>query len=99
MPSCVWRIRMRAGDYGDYTEQAWERGEVGVWYGAWNADDFRQPLDQAQPHELLSALPEQQKLGCLLNDDTFKQPRGLLTFRAMIGLLCPSSKRSISHGS
>jgi len=53
---------MRAGDYGDYTERAWERREVGVWYGAWTADDFRQALDQAQPHEFLSALPEQQKL-------------------------------------
>ncbi len=35
-----WRIRLRAGDYGDFSRNAWDRDEVGVWYGGWTAEDF-----------------------------------------------------------
>ena len=58
-----WRIRMRAGDFGDFSKQAWLRGEVGVWYGAWSADDLRQALRQPDPAGYLSSLPTQRALG------------------------------------
>lgn len=62
----VWRVRMNHPATGeDVSKQAWERGEVGVWYGAWSAEDFhcamtRHPHD---PGSYLSALPRQQELG------------------------------------
>ncbi len=33
MTNTVWRIWMRAGDFGDKSEEGWKRGEVSVWYG------------------------------------------------------------------
>ncbi len=35
-----WRIRMKA-DGDEYSQKAWDRDEVGIWYGAWSAGDFK----------------------------------------------------------
>jgi len=43
----------------DYTEDGWQAGELGIWYGAWSADN----LSHAKKADDLNALREQQKLG------------------------------------
>src|ERR1043166_242724 len=52
----VWRVRMRDGSKHDRTAEAWKRGEVGVWYGGWSADDFEraQASTELKPWDLLS---------------------------------------------
>ena len=57
-PTRVWRLRMSAHGK-DYTEDGWQAGELGIWYGAWSADD----LSHARQADDLNALLEQQKLG------------------------------------
>jgi hypothetical protein len=37
-----WRVRMKVAGWHDRSEAAWERGEVGIWYGAWTASDWRE---------------------------------------------------------
>lgn len=60
-----WRVRMKvAGDH-DVSVEAWERGEVGVWYGAWSADEWQEAC-RAQPDDpwnILREHPHQQELG------------------------------------
>ena len=51
----VGRIRMRDSS-GDYTEQAWDRGEVGVWYGGWSTDDFQRARAEKDPWNNLPRL-------------------------------------------
>lgn len=57
-----WRIRMKAADR-DYTRDAWRRGEVGIWYGAWSAEDFYAATASGKTQEFLAALPAQKDLG------------------------------------
>jgi len=52
--SNVWRVRMHAGEFGDYSEEAWQRGEIGVWYGGWSADDFLRARNSPEGHRTLS---------------------------------------------
>jgi len=56
----VWRIRMRAGDFGDFSAQAWQRGEIGVWYGGWSADDFSRTRNDPERRRALSESPGHQ---------------------------------------
>jgi hypothetical protein len=63
--SRYWRIRMRAFDR-DWTREAWERDEIGIWYGVWSAEDFRRAMDRRQtadPVQYLSNVPKQAALG------------------------------------
>lgn len=39
-----WRIRIKYPDE-DLTREAWEQGIIGIWYGAWNAEQFEATLD------------------------------------------------------
>ena len=38
--SAYWRIRLKAGEYGDFSRNAWDRDEIGIWYGAWTPNDL-----------------------------------------------------------
>ena len=65
--SAYWRIRLNAGTYGDLSRRAWERDEVGVWYGMWTVADYNaafavSPDNQAIAKEL-SELPLQKESG------------------------------------
>ena len=59
-----WRVRMKVGHEFERSEAAWDRGEVGVWYGAWTADDWRRALavDPDDPWPILRDLPHQRAL-------------------------------------
>jgi hypothetical protein len=60
-----WRIRLKSPDR-DCTFDAWERNEVGIWYGAWSAEDFRNADDQRRTNkqiaDILNDLPAQRNL-------------------------------------
>jgi hypothetical protein len=60
-----WRVRMKVEGYIDLSTKAWDRGEVGIWYGAWSADEWRTACmtDNADPWRSLRELPHQQALG------------------------------------
>ena len=48
-----WRIRIKYGD--EYlTRPAWEMDEVGIWYGAWGAEEFKAALKTENPLTYLS---------------------------------------------
>jgi hypothetical protein len=63
--TAYWRIRLKNQD-GEFADDAWRRNEVGIWYGAWSPDDFRN-VDQPdrtnqQIADLLNNLPNQRNL-------------------------------------
>jgi hypothetical protein len=35
-----WRLRLKH-PFGDFASEAWDLGEVGIWYGAWREADYR----------------------------------------------------------
>jgi len=49
----IRRVRMKTKE-GDQTALAWDRGEVGVWYGGWSADDLAAASSTEKPWEALS---------------------------------------------
>lgn len=55
-----WRIRMRYSpephQISDYSERAWKRGQVGIWYGAWSAHDYEEAIktDGKRPEDYLN---------------------------------------------
>ncbi len=60
-----WRVRMKVSHQFDWSTEAWDHGQVGVWYGAWTATEWLdarlvQPND---PWAVLRELPHQQELG------------------------------------
>jgi hypothetical protein len=57
-----WRIRVKDYSSEDRFPQGWARGEVGLWYGAWSANDFVAALKTVDPAKYLSAVPAQQEL-------------------------------------
>ena len=60
-----WRVRMKVGHQFERSEAAWDRSEVGIWYGAWTADDWRRAVAKhpSDPWQLLRDLPGQLALG------------------------------------
>lgn len=60
-----WRVRMKVGGDTDFSTAAWDRGEAGVWYGAWSADDWHAAIsiNPAHPSSVLRDLPVQVALG------------------------------------
>jgi len=48
-----WRIRMKYAQE-ELTREAWDRNEVGIWYGAWSAKDLVAALKRPGPLEYLS---------------------------------------------
>lgn len=59
-----WRVRMKVSGWRDLSEVAWDRGEVGIWYGAWTANDWREArcVEPNNPWSLIKELPRQQQL-------------------------------------
>jgi len=57
-----WRIRVKDYSSEDRFPQGWARGEIGVWYGAWSANDFVAALQTKDPARFLSDLPAQREL-------------------------------------
>lgn len=73
-----WRVRMRYGAYEELTSGALGRGEVGVWYGAWTAQDWASAVASGSAeHALgyLNKLPNQQRLGWLVTTSMFHTMR------------------------
>lgn len=68
-----WRIRLKSRDYGDFTRDAWNRNEIGIWYGAWTPDNLTTACQQSSENktiaEELSDLPAQQALWNLTSGD------------------------------
>jgi hypothetical protein len=64
--STYWRVRLKAGEYGDFSRRAWDRDEIGIWYGAWTPDDFDAASSQSSAGSdiaaKLSALKAQRDL-------------------------------------
>lgn len=60
-----WRVRMKVMDRGDVSTEAWDRGEVGIWYGAWSVDEWKQARREspADPWSEVAKLDHQIALG------------------------------------
>lgn len=54
--SKYWRIRMKYGAYEELTREAWEQDEVGIWYGAWGAQDWPAAVESKAPLDHLSRI-------------------------------------------
>lgn len=50
----VCRIRMHPGQFGEYSSRAWDRGEVGIWYGGWTPEDLRRARKSTDGPRVLS---------------------------------------------
>ena len=65
--AAYWRMRLNAEDYGEFSRRAWDRNEIGVWYGAWTADDLEAASSRSSTRgEIaadLNALQAQRDLG------------------------------------
>lgn len=63
-----WRIRMRYSpephQISDYSERAWKRGQVGIWYGAWSASDYEEAIrtNPERPQDYLNTAVTAQKM-------------------------------------
>src|SRR5690242_9504159 len=61
-----WRMRLKKGEK-DFSQPAWDRNEVGIWYGAWSVDDFQGAMStSSSTSEIalkLNELPHQHTLG------------------------------------
>lgn len=60
-----WRIRMKVGNEHERTREAWDRDEVGIWYGAWTAQDWQEAVQRCSdnPRWHLNSLAAQRDLG------------------------------------
>src|SRR5687768_16837508 len=59
MDERYWRIRMKKGGEQDFTREAWERNQVGIWYGAWTVDDWQVAQERPDSVQYLQKLPKQ----------------------------------------
>lgn len=59
-----WRVRMKVRDRGDVSTTAWDRGEVGIWYGAWSAEELKRARQDnpREPWVQINGLEHQQAL-------------------------------------
>jgi hypothetical protein len=59
------RVRMKVAGYIDRSTEAWDRGVVGIWYGAWTAPEWKRAsaANPTDPWSELRDLPHQQQLG------------------------------------
>lgn len=57
-----WRIRAKDPDGNDRSAECWERREVGIWYGAWNPDDWREARSRSSTREYLNQVSAQAEL-------------------------------------
>lgn len=63
-PKKCWRIRGKAEGDWDRAAEAWERDEVGIWYGAWTAAELECAIAEkpADPQDYLRNVPAQREL-------------------------------------
>jgi PEGA domain len=65
-----WRIRIKDPNQTDFSRAAWDRDEVGIWYGAWTAANFAAAREKSSTSEEIAAelndIPAQHKLEWLL---------------------------------
>jgi hypothetical protein len=65
--AAYWRIRLKDGNRRDFSGDAWDRNEVGIWYGAWSAPDLENAIqgstNTGDISAYLSDLPAQRNLG------------------------------------
>jgi hypothetical protein len=47
----------------DLIREGWDRQQVGIWYGAWSADDWRAASGKQNPADKLSTVASQRALG------------------------------------
>ena len=65
----IFRIRGKDADSTDHSKYAWERHQVGVWYGAWSPEELDEAIKRCDKRGKGAALgymnntPGQQKLG------------------------------------
>lgn len=57
--SRYWRVRMNYAGQQEFSSQAWAANEVGIWYGGWTTDEYRQALGSADALAFLSKVPQQ----------------------------------------
>lgn len=57
-----WRIRIKYGGYEDLTSDAWKKDEVGIWYGAFDSEEFRAALKTDDPLRYLSKVNQKHGL-------------------------------------
>lgn len=59
-PTRYWRIRMKH-ERNDLTKEAWQQGIAGIWYGAWNTEQFEKTLDLSknEASKILSKINEE----------------------------------------
>lgn len=82
----VWRVRMKySPTERDFSFEAWKRGEVGIWYGAWSVEDFRKARETSKEQEslegYLNRVPAQEELG----DKAKIDRRGMQTISRFFG--------------
>jgi len=53
MPA-YWRIRLTNGE-GEFTRRAWDRNEIGIWYGAWTPADLEAASSGSSTNEQIAA--------------------------------------------
>jgi hypothetical protein len=83
-----WRIRMKAGKYGDFTKTSWNRNEVGIWYGAWTADDFKNAVLDPDPCRYLNTLPNQRALPWNVSRPYFETAKRFFGIKASDWVFC-----------
>lgn len=69
-----FRVRFRCSS-GDFSRRAWEKGVIGIWYGAWGPERFAPALKSPDPAKYLSSLPQQKKLGWEITSGYFSAAR------------------------
>ena len=47
----IFRIRGKYVDGTDHSKCAWEKHQVGVWYGAWSPEELNEAINQYQDPE------------------------------------------------
>ncbi|HMJ41994.1 MAG TPA: hypothetical protein VK522_06910 [Pseudolabrys sp.] len=70
-----WRVRLRVSGQRDFSEEAWERNEIGIWYGAWTCEDLKQARSVTmRPEDVrkyLNDMPAQLDLGWEVTESHF----------------------------
>lgn len=78
-----WRVRMKyTPTEKDWTSTAWERNEIGIWYGAWSAKDLHCAIENERnqkPEAFLSQIPIQREMWEVPKSyvDTAKRLKGI----------------------
>lgn len=71
-----WRVRTRySPTEEDFTRRAWERNEVGIWYGAWTAEDFEIALQQDDPKDSLNRIQNEKGLAWEISNGSIHTAR------------------------